>query len=116
MRKLKKKGEKLLQGQIPLVAEPYCSPELFPLHPLLLLEEKMGNQLLVRRIPMMPDHQAVSQGWQKKPKMQEVWAAWLKVKASLCCGKRDGHLLKGEEKAFLALETNVSTPSFKLSS
>lgn len=51
---------------------------------------------------MMPDHQAVSQGWQKKPKMQKVWAAGPGVKASLCSGKSDGHLLNGEEKAVRA--------------
>lgn len=41
----------------------------------LLLPGKGGETALVRQIPMMADHQAVSQGWQKKPKMQKVWAA-----------------------------------------
>lgn len=50
-------------------------PELLLLHPLPLQKERVGKELLVRQIPMMPDHQAVSQGWQKKPKMQRVWAA-----------------------------------------
>lgn len=50
-------------------------PELLPLDPLLLQKERVGKELLVTQIPMMPDHQAVSQGWQKKPKMQKVWAA-----------------------------------------
>lgn len=70
--------------------------------PIASAEERVGNQLLVTQIPMMPDHQAVSQGWQKKPKMQNIQAAGPGVKASLYSGKSDGHLLNGEEKAFLA--------------
>lgn len=50
-------------------------PELLPPHPLPLQKERVEKELSVRQIPMMPDHQAVSQGWQKKPKMQKVRAA-----------------------------------------
>lgn len=52
---------------------------------------------------MMPDHQAVSQGWQKSLKFKKYGLPPRPgVNASLYSGKSDGHLLNGEEKAFLA--------------
>lgn len=64
------------KARLLLVMAKMQMPEpVLPLTPLLLLKERVGKELLVRQLPMMPDHQAVSQGWQKKPKMQKVWAA-----------------------------------------
>lgn len=63
---------------------------------------------------MMPDHQAVSQRWQKQVNVRGTGCCVGLGKASLSSGKSDGHVLNRGERHSSPGRTNASMPAFKL--